>query len=209
LHFSRLTKEEWLPWSSKGSPNWIDNSFSTTTTTTKTRLYGSTKLHAVLVWKMGSTSGGTAMTTNTLSINTTTYTVTNATFRFLADDGDGMPGWEFDVRTAALDYEEGNPLSTVQPRFYAEGDPIPLENLADLTGVELKLEEPFDADGEVYFTLYVYEHGDLRNLTLKFLERDGSRYRMALTATIPAKTVLQDDAILNIATWIDRLPEGS
>lgn len=150
------------------------------------------------------------MAENTLSINRTTYQVSKATFRFIADAGEGEPGWEFNVRTEPLEYRDEDPLTAVLPRFYAEGDPIPLEDLDDLTGVELKLQEPFDEEsGEPYFTLYLFEHGELRDLTLKFLERDDQRYRIRVTATIPAGTVLSEDASLEIHTWLERLPNGS
>ena len=159
---------------------------------------------------LGATPRRLEMDHGTLSINETIYAVAKASFRFIIDDGDEESGWEFDVRTEALDHHEGEPLTSVQPRFYSEGDPIPLEYRDDLTGVELNLVEPFDENsGEPYFTFYVYEHGNLRDLTLKFLERDGDRYRISVKATIPAGTVLLDDATLKIATWIQQLPDAS
>jgi hypothetical protein len=90
-------------------------------------------------------------------------------------------------------------------RFYAESDPIPLENADDLTGVELKLAEPYDAvSGEVYFTVYLCEHNDVSDLTLRFIERRGQRYRMTVSALV--HSVFEKPTRFEIDTWIDRLP---
>ncbi|MGD6027742.1 hypothetical protein QUV00_22985, partial [Xanthomonas citri pv. citri] len=87
--------------------------------------------------------------------------VTRASFRHVSDGNNDpqsdeeMPGWDFDVCTGSpfdppADESLGFLLSHGM-RFYSESDPIPLANAADLTGVELRLAEPFDpVSGEVY-----------------------------------------------------------
>ncbi len=114
----------------------------------------------------------------TLKFAGCTLPVTRASFGFVADGNneprseEEVPGWDFDVCA-------GQPISSVEDesvvsllsdgmRFYAESDPIPLKNADDLTGVELKLAEPYDpVTGEVYFTVYLGEHNDVSDLTLR------------------------------------------
>ena len=144
---------------------------------------------------------------NTLKIGRVAFPVSKATFRYVIDAGDGEPGWEFEIRTKPLDsLTLKSPLYRKAPRFYAEGDPVPLKNLPDLTGIELNLPEPFDEEsGEPYFTLYVHEHGDLADLSLKFLEKKDSKYRIRIRATIPEGEVFSVDTKLSIDTWIEQL----
>jgi hypothetical protein len=108
--------------------------------------------------------------------------VTRASFRYVSDGNndpqsdDEVPGWDFDVCTGPPtdppDDESLRFLLSNGIRFYSESDPIPLAKADDLTGVELQLAEPFDpVSGEVYFTVYLGEHNDVSDLTLRFVER--------------------------------------
>ena len=69
------------------------------------------------------------------------FPIHHATFRRITDDGQGHPGWEFNIRTQPPIEEpadEGEQfLFANGVRFYAEGDPIPLPDADDLTGVEV------------------------------------------------------------------------
>jgi len=88
---------------------------------------------------------------------------------------------------------------------YAEGDPIPLPDAEDLTGQVVCLEAPFDEDsGDVYFTLYTFEHGDVSHLVLRFHERSGERYRITIEAL--AHDVEDAPVPLAVDTWIERQP---
>jgi hypothetical protein len=139
------------------------------------------------------------------------FPIHQATFRRITDNGQGQPGWELNVYTQPP-LEEPNDESerfmfANGVRFYAEGDPIPLPDVEDLTGVEIYLKEPFDPDsGEVYFTLFVGEHEDVSDVTLRFVERRGSKYRLQVSAL--AHHVFKDPVKLTIDTWIERLPAG-
>lgn len=140
------------------------------------------------------------------------FPIVRADFRRILDDGLGRPGWELNVstgppiRTPADGAESG--LFDNGVRFFAEGDPIPLPDLDELTGVVVDLPDPYEAEtGEVYFTLYVGEYQDVSSLVLRLLERDGSRYRMTVTAL--AHQVFEVPTSLEIETWIERLPAGS
>ena len=69
------------------------------------------------------------MEANTLKIGGYVFPITKATFRYITNNGEGSPGWEFEIRTATL--KTLTPKSVLyggQPRFFCEGDPIPLEN---------------------------------------------------------------------------------
>jgi len=121
-----------------------------------------------------------------------------------------VPGWDFDVYAGPpIDGPaEGSVASLLSGgmRFYAEADPIPLENREDLTGVELKLAEPHDPEsGEVYFTVYLGEHNDVSDLTMRFVERLGRRYRVTVSALV--HSVFEEPARFEIDTWIDRKPD--
>lgn len=115
------------------------------------------------------------------------FPIHHAIFRRITDDGQGHPGWDFDICTQAPVEEPADEsekdLFANGVRFYAEGDPIPLPDVEDFTGIKLFLKEPFDAEsGEVYFTLYVCEHEDVSDVDLRFIERRGSEYRMQVSA---------------------------
>lgn len=121
-----------------------------------------------------------------------------------------MPGWDFDVRTGPplepLDDESLRDLLADGMRFYSEADPIPLEYAEDLTGVELRLVEPCDPEsGEVYFTVYLCEHNDVSDVTLRFVERSGSHYRMQVSALV--HSVFEEPTRFEIDAWIERLPD--
>src|SRR5215475_4854419 len=98
------------------------------------------------------------MLDNVLKIDQCEFPITKATFQY--DGRKDKPAWWFDIRTKQLaDLPPGSALYGSEPRLYAEGDPIPLENSKDLTGTEFSLEEPYDpVSGDVYFTLYIHEH---------------------------------------------------
>ena len=147
------------------------------------------------------------MTNGQFQIDDVSFPIKEATFRYILDE----KGWEFTVKAGtAEDMPDSHLLAHIEPHFSAEGDPIPLEDSEDLTGSKIYLESPFDDEsGEPYFTLYVFEHGDLTHLNFHFAERDGDKYRMIVSAKIPAGSVLKAEAQLLIDTWINRLPNGS
>jgi hypothetical protein len=150
------------------------------------------------------------MVKNTLSIDSHVFRVQSATFRYITDDGQGKPGWEFNICTEGIDTSsENDSWCQNGVGFYAEGDPIPLPNLPDLVGQEIYLKEPFDdQSGDPYFSIYVGEHGDVDELTMRFLERDRNRYRVAVEARLPAGSLVHEDHHLRIDTWIEQLPPG-
>ena len=143
--------------------------------------------------------------------------ITRATFRYVSDGNNDprsdeeVPGWDFDVGTGppleptaddSLRYLLSNGM-----RFYSESDPIPLVNADDLTGMELRLPESFDpVSGEVYFTVYLGEHNDVSDLTMRFIERRGAMYRMQVSALV--HSVFEAPARFEIDTWIERLPNN-
>jgi hypothetical protein len=139
------------------------------------------------------------------------FPIHHATFRRITDDGQGRPGWEFNICTLPPAEEPADEterfLFANGVRFYAEGDPIPLPDADDLTGTEVFIEEPFDPEsGEVYFTLYVCEHRDVSHVRLRFLERRGPQYRIQVSAL--AHNIFEEPAELAFETWITRQPAG-
>jgi len=139
------------------------------------------------------------------------FPIHHATFRRITDDGQGQPGWEFDICTQPPLVEPADETERFMfcngVRSYAEGDPIPLPDAEDFTGVEVYIEEPSHPEsGEVYFTLYVYEHEDVSHVRLRFLERRESRYRIQVSAL--AHNLFKEPAELSFETWIEQQPSG-
>jgi hypothetical protein len=146
---------------------------------------------------------------NILRIGKYQFPIVEATFGFVTDDGFGNSGWNFRIVTEPdSTLKDDDILYGRKVSFRAEVDQIPIPNNEDLLGTETFLEKPYDEEtGEIYFTLYVFEHGDLNNLTLKFIERNDAYYRMTVTAKVPKGTVTSQEEDLFIETWIERLPE--
>jgi hypothetical protein len=139
------------------------------------------------------------------------FPIHHATFRRITDDGQGHPGWEFNICTQPPVDQPADETECFMfangVRFYAEGDPIPLVDADDLTGVEVFIEEPSDPDsGEVYFTLFVCEHEDVSHVRLRFLERRGSEYRIQVSAL--AHNLFEKPVELEFETWITRQLAG-
>lgn len=177
-----------------------------------------------------------------LKIGETVFPINKSEFRYIEDNGEGSSGWEFDIQTDRSEsLTEDDSLYDCDIRFYSQGDPIPIPLQDDLTGVEVFLEEPFDywklplkerlraefysiflnrpfeaqrrATNQVYFTLYVFEHTELKHLSLKFIERkienEDDLYKISITAKIPKGAVESYEEDLTIETWIKRLPIGT
>jgi hypothetical protein len=147
----------------------------------------------------------------TLTLAGHQFPIHYATFRRITNDGQGQPGWEFNVCTQPPIEEPADEserfLFADGVRFYAEGDPIPLPEVEDFTSVEVFIEEPFDPEsGEVYFTLYVGEHEDVSHVRLRFVERRGSQYRIQVSAL--AHNLFEEPAELTFETWITQQPAG-
>lgn len=150
------------------------------------------------------------MQDNTLAIGSYTFPITKATFRYVSDNGQGRAGWEFDISTKCIEsLDASDLLYGKEPRLYCErGDPIPLTNSSDLTGKELFLKEPYEPkSGDVYFTFYVFEHGNLTDLKMKFLRKRGNEYQISVLATIPEGEIFSHPERLRIQTWIEQLPD--
>jgi hypothetical protein len=137
------------------------------------------------------------------------FPIHHATFRRITSDDPRRTGWEFEIDTGPPVEEPADETEQFMfargVRFYAEGDPIPLPDAEDLTGVEVFIEEPFDpVSGEVYFTLYVCEHGDVSQVRLRFVERRGEQYRLRVSAL--AHDIFEQPVELSLETWITRQP---
>ena len=56
------------------------------------------------------------------------------------------------------------------------------------------------------FGLNVLEERDVSDVRLRFVERDGNRYRIEVTAAV-SKTVLGHPEHLELSAWADELPD--
>ena len=119
----------------------------------------------------------------------------------------GQPGFQgFNICTQPPVEEpakEGEQLLfTRGVRFYAEGDPIPLPDLDDLTGTRLVHRGAVrpQVRPSACFTLYVCEHQHVTHVRLRFLERRGEQYRITVSAL--AHNLFAKPAELAFETWI-------
>lgn len=104
-------------------------------------------------------------------------------FRFTSCDGE-RSGWGFFIAGESPDGP-----ADVFPNaagLWAEDEPIPLPDIEDFTGLDFFLKEPGRLDyGTAYFVFDAWEGHDVTDVRLQFLERQGSRYRVMLTAVVP------------------------
>jgi hypothetical protein len=68
--------------------------------------------------------------------------------------------------------------------LYADDEPVPLPALTDFTGLDFFLKESHRPDGAVYFTFDPAEAHDVSDVRIQFIEREGSRYRVDLSAIV-------------------------
>lgn len=86
--------------------------------------------------------------------------------------------------------------------LFADREPIPLPAVADLTGVELVLKEPYNPEsGEVYFTFDPGEACDVSDVRMRFLERAEARYRLEITAVV--HQFYEEPTELRYSGWVE------
>jgi hypothetical protein len=86
--------------------------------------------------------------------------------------------------------------------LYAEDEPIPLPATEDFTGLDFFLKEPYHPEyGEVYFTFNAWEARDVSDVRIRFLERQGSRYRVELSARV--YQVFEQPTELRYSGWLE------
>jgi hypothetical protein len=82
-----------------------------------------------------------------------------------------------------------------------EDEPVQLPEVEDLTGVDFHLRRTFHPEsGEGYFWFLCPENKDVSNVRIRFLERNGTQYRIELTATV--HRVLGRRAEFRYVGWI-------
>jgi hypothetical protein len=132
-------------------------------------------------------------------------------FHFDVDEED-RSGWGLNIAAGhPVDEphaEGGNGLFPEGICLYAEDEPIPLPEFADLTGVEFYLEEPYHPEtGEVYFTFWSTECWDVSEVRIRFLERQADRYRVELSALV--HQVFRQPTELRYVGWLEVVGEQS
>lgn len=122
-------------------------------------------------------------------------------------DEDERPGWGFFIATSEP-FEEpprGEDDCSIFPlgaALYAEDEPVPLPEIADFTGLDFFLKESCQPDGEVYFTFNPMEAHDVSDVRIQFLERQGSRYRVELSALVYDVFSAENPAELRFSGWL-------
>src|SRR5688572_6342974 len=111
-------------------------------------------------------------------------------YRFASHDEPERTGWAFFIAASEPfdqpSVEEGDSGSFPNgAALYAEDEPVPLPEVGDFTGLDFFLKEPYHPEhGEVYFTFNAWEARDVSDVRIRFLERQGSRYRVELSAVV-------------------------
>jgi hypothetical protein len=91
--------------------------------------------------------------------------------------------------------------------LYAEDEPVPLPPREDFTGLDFFLKEASHPEhGEVYFTFNAWEARDVSDVHIRFREREGSRYRVELTALV--YRVFEQPSELRYSGWIQVVRHG-
>ncbi len=136
------------------------------------------------------------------------FAVQAAEFRYITQSISG-PGWDFSFSGPCLNEDPGaeDSLFDDGARLFTEAAPLPLQKAEDYTGVELVVPEPYDEEsGEPFFGLNVLEEHEVSDVRLHFVERQGDRYRIEITATV-AETVFGHPEKLELSAWTEELPD--
>jgi hypothetical protein len=142
---------------------------------------------------------------NQMSFGGYDFSIESASFGYVIQSWSG-PGWDFSF-TGTCVSGPNTDLFSYGARLLTEAAPLPLQKSEDYRGLELAVTEPFNkTSGEPYFGLNVMEEHEVSEVHLKFLEREGNRYLIELTALI-AETVLGQPERLELLVWTKELPD--
>jgi hypothetical protein len=135
------------------------------------------------------------------------FAIESATFRRISQSWSG-PGWDFNFRGRCLNDDPEEPMF---PHggigLYTEAAPLPLDKADDYTGVELDLPGYYDeATGEPHFAIDVGESCEASDVRLRFVERDGTRYLIAMSGTAPS-SLLGHAERFELKAWVEEQPD--
>ncbi|MEW9095330.1 MAG: hypothetical protein AB2417_09640 [Clostridiaceae bacterium] len=83
-----------------------------------------------------------------------------------------------------LEDDEEIYYESVSPRLYHNnGFRLDIKSWKDIEGLSLKWDSRYNANGEEAGTLYVFEHEDVTNGIIEFLERNGNKFLVRWTGT--------------------------
>jgi hypothetical protein len=128
-------------------------------------------------------------------------------YRFAAHDEPERTGWAFFIAASKPfeqpPVEEGDCGSFPNgAALYAEDEPVPLPEVEDFTGLDFFLKEPYHPEhGEMYFTFDAWEGRDVSDVRIGFLERQGSKYLVELSAVV--HQVFEQPTELRYSGWIE------
>ncbi len=131
-----------------------------------------------------------------------------ASFRRITQCWSG-PGWDFNFAGACVNVAPNNEtFPDGRIGLYCEAAPLPMEKAADYSGIDMFLPGTYDEDsGEPYFKVWVCDEGyDVSDVTLRFTERAGSRYRIELLGKVPSSVLGQEERF-ELSAWADEEPD--
>lgn len=119
-------------------------------------------------------------------------------FRLTSADG-ARTGWGFYIAGESPDDPAG--VFPGAAGLWAEDEPIPLPDVEDFTGLDFALPEPGRAESDAaYFVFDAWEGHDVTDVRIHFLERQGTRYRVGLSAVVPA--FLPEPTAVHYSGWV-------
>ncbi len=146
------------------------------------------------------------VTANRMHLGKWEFAIDFGSFRRITECWSG-PGWDFNFSGACTSDDSFGVDGRIG--LYCEAAPLPLAKASDYTGVELDLPGDYDeATGEPFFAVYVGESYNVSDVRLRFAERDGDRYRIEISGSVPASVFGQPEQF-EISAWAEELPDHS
>jgi hypothetical protein len=143
---------------------------------------------------------------NRMQIGKREFAIDFGSFRRITECWSG-PGWDFNFSGSCLNDESFGADGRIG--LYCEAAPLPLAKASDYTGVAVDLPgDCDDATGEPFFAVDIGESYNVSDVRLRFADRDGGRYRIEISGTIPAP-VFGKTVKFELSAWADELPDHS
>jgi hypothetical protein len=145
--------------------------------------------------------------TNRMILGRYEFVIDFGSFRRITQCWSG-PGWDFNFSGACVNSDPDRPIS-LDDRIgvYCEAAPLPFDKAADYTGIDLLLPgDGVEGTDEPHFAIDVGESYNASDVRLRFVERDGSRYRIELSGIAPADIFRRPEPF-QLNAWAKELPD--
>lgn len=143
---------------------------------------------------------------NRMQLGKFEFVIDFGSFRRVTECWSG-PGWDFNFSGKCVNGDFFGPEGRIG--VFCEAAPLPLAKAADYSGILLDLPGNYDeASGEPFFAVDVGESYEVSDVRLRFVERDGGRYRIEMSGTISA-SVFGHPEPFELSAWAEEQPDHS